>query len=341
MNFRSIASACLHRSGSSYLVGKSYGKKALTVVNHHRIDEPDAPEFEGFKALVSATPDMFERQLRYLQSRYNIVTGKDVCAFVNGQQELPDNACLITFDDGYLDNYKNAAPLLAKYRIPAVIFLATSRMQEPEKPLWWDEVAQLIHSSSRRSARIPLLGLQKFDTVTQSDQLCKSLTQIMKQHDADARQQFIAELAEELGKPTINQSHRFFMNWDEVRSLLDQGIEFHAHTVNHPILSQVDAKAAENEIAQSRQTVESETDQSASLFAYPNGQPDDYNATTIDLLVKHKFDAAFTLEAGPHRQQEVLSAPYEIRRIYLNYKDTWSKFIVKLDGVPRVLERSY
>lgn len=321
------------------MVGKRFGKKRLTVVNHHRIDNPHANGFSGFNTLVSATPEMFERQVAYLKSHYNLVAGKDVSAFVKGAQDLPENACLITFDDGYLDNFQNAAPILAKYNAPAVIFLATSRMSEPHLPLWWDEVAQLVSNSDYQVAELPLLGRQSFSTPSELDGVCKTLIQAMKRHDVDARNRYIQELTEALGNPVVDRSHRYFMNWDEVRMLLPQGIEFHAHTVNHPILSQVDEGEAESELVQSRQAIENETDQRAGLFAYPNGEQGDYNTTTLQLLAKHDFDAAFTLVPGPVTQEEVIANPYEIRRIYLSNKDVWSKFRVKLEGVPRLLER--
>ncbi|MCA1709072.1 MAG: polysaccharide deacetylase family protein [Actinobacteria bacterium] len=74
---------------------------------------------------LSVSPVQFEHQLAFLAANYNIVSPAQVLGAVEGTARLPDAALLVTFDDGYLDNYCNAYPILVRLGIPALLFLAT------------------------------------------------------------------------------------------------------------------------------------------------------------------------------------------------------------------------
>src|SRR5512146_238698 len=89
-------------------VGRGLWAKSLTVVNYHRIDNPHRKDFDSFIPNVSATPEDFNRQMDYLAKWFNVVSLKDVIEWLDSRKELPPYAALITFDDGYLDNYTAA-----------------------------------------------------------------------------------------------------------------------------------------------------------------------------------------------------------------------------------------
>src|SRR5919197_5136055 len=88
-----------HRTGL-IRAGRVLWSKSLTVVNYHRINDPERKDFDSFKPNVSATPAEFERQMDYLSNWFQVVTARDVVQWLDGQRELPPYAALITFDDG-------------------------------------------------------------------------------------------------------------------------------------------------------------------------------------------------------------------------------------------------
>jgi len=68
------------------------------------------------------SPDEFERDLLFLQQNdYNTISMSELIAFVYDYQPLPPNPVMLTFDDGYYNNYAYAFPLLQKYNMKAVI----------------------------------------------------------------------------------------------------------------------------------------------------------------------------------------------------------------------------
>ena len=76
----------------------------LTVLNYHRINNPDTPGFDTFKPNVSATPKQFDAQMAYVSDRYHLITTKELINWVYEGSPLPPHAAMVSFDDGYQDN---------------------------------------------------------------------------------------------------------------------------------------------------------------------------------------------------------------------------------------------
>ncbi|MFZ3122476.1 MAG: polysaccharide deacetylase family protein [Thermodesulfovibrionales bacterium] len=87
-------------------------------INHHKGD------------MVTVTPEVFEGQMEYLH-KAGCMTLKihDLIAYINGGLTLPQKAAVVTFDDGWLDNYIYAFPVIKKYKINATVFLITNRVE--------------------------------------------------------------------------------------------------------------------------------------------------------------------------------------------------------------------
>lgn len=76
--------------------------------------------------MVTVTPEVFELQMKYLnKAGYRTLKADQLISFINGGLTLDEKAVMITFDDGWLDNYVHAFPVLRKYNINATIFIAT------------------------------------------------------------------------------------------------------------------------------------------------------------------------------------------------------------------------
>lgn len=99
------------------------------------------------------------------------------------------------------------------------------------------------------------------------------------------------------------------LSWEMVREMAAAGIEFGAHTMSHPRLSQLSEAEARCEITDSKKRIEDETGKEISLFCYPYG---DYNQETISLVKEVGFSAAFTTRRGTRHQPEQIM---EIARV--------------------------
>ena len=87
-------------------------------INHHKGD------------MVTITPEVFEGQMEYLyRAGYRTLKIDELITYINGGLTLTQKAVVVTFDDGWLDNYMYAFPVLKKYKINATVFLITNRVE--------------------------------------------------------------------------------------------------------------------------------------------------------------------------------------------------------------------
>jgi peptidoglycan/xylan/chitin deacetylase (PgdA/CDA1 family) len=331
MSKKDLAARVGLQVGGGAFLAAYWGKHRLTVLNYHRITDYDPRTFPDYLPLVSATPTDFERQMAWVDAHYNVIHLDDLHAALNGNGKLPDNPALITFDDGYLDNYTVAYPILKRFGFPAVIFLTTSRMENPS-PLWWDAVARYFHYSDKNEADLPLVGVQAWD---KSDlrPVLDPLLAAMKTVPEDEKLAAVEAVRVALDV-TPPDAEPLFMDWQQARELIDNGIACQGHTVTHPIMSRISPQEQHRQLAESRQTILDRTGQPVYAFAYPNGGHADYTTETMRILHETGYTLAFTLAAGPMRWQQVQQHPLQIRRVYMGYHDTFALFKAKMLGVP-------
>lgn len=326
----------LYDTGGLDLIRSAWGD-SLTVLAYHRVCEHEGDNFCFFKPNVSASPEMFSKQMQYVSERYSVISLRDLEAFIIGDSELPERPLLITFDDGYLDNYEIAAPILKAFGFPAVIFIVTSRMEDP-RPLWWDLCAYYFHHTKLDEVSLPLLGKRSLGS--NKNTVCMEIIEELKKLPEEEKHIILQRLPDQL---KIDVSHTdipaLFMSWEEVRMLEVQGVLCQPHTVSHPIMSRINSGEVETQLVTAKKMIEQQTGYRASAFAYPNGMPGDYDKNTIQALKASGYTSAFTLSPGPMIKGAVKKHPYQIRRVFLSYRDSLEIFAAKCSGLLRIKER--
>ncbi len=117
-------------------VGQTNAAQSILVLNYHKIDT--------LMHSLSVNPSDFRWQMEYLKSHgYNTITPDDLIANMEEGKALPVNPVLITFDDGYLDNYKNAYPVLKELGMKATIFVVTDFMGGKKGYLDWSKCREM------------------------------------------------------------------------------------------------------------------------------------------------------------------------------------------------------
>lgn len=305
----------------------------LTVLNYHRIGDEG---IDNFKPNISATPQAFAEQMELVSQWFNVVSLTDVIAWQRGNRPLPTHAALITFDDGYLDNYSLAFPILRQHGFPAIIFLTTDHIGT-DTPFFWDLIAYSIYRTKLDHITIPKIGTFFWEDLSQVDMTILKITEIVKRLPQNEIRSITDQIPERLG---VSIPHNTFanlmMSWEQIRELNSKGIDFGGHTMTHPILTQISSSQARSEIEGSKKKIEAEIDEQITSFAYPNGQAGDFNTNIIDIVGEAEYQTAFSLVNGLYSYKLVKNAPYEIRRIFISHKDTLSRFAFKVCGINRL-----
>ena len=115
--------------------------QGILVLEYHHICDEIGEDGAAYAVPVAD----FAQQLDYLQAEgYTTITMQDYMRAKKGKQELPAKPVILTFDDGYEDNYTNAYPILKKYDFKATIFVVTGFLDRHKKGyLSWDQAREM------------------------------------------------------------------------------------------------------------------------------------------------------------------------------------------------------
>jgi peptidoglycan/xylan/chitin deacetylase (PgdA/CDA1 family) len=309
----------------------------LTVLAYHRIADASAAGFDTFAPTASATPRAFAAQMDFVTRHFSVVSAGDLIAWLGSGRPLPRYPALITFDDGYRDLVDNALPVLRERRLPAVVFLTTGHIGSAA-PFYWDLAAYCFHHTARHALVLPGIGRWNWSDERARGEALRRCVAALKQLPDDQRREAQEALPEALGVAVPAEAFRgLYLTWEDARAALAAGIDLGAHTVTHSILTRIPPERARAEILDSRRMIEAQTGRPVHTFAYPNGEPGDFDASHQALLAELGFAAAFTLLPGPATFAEVRRDPFAIRRVFVGRRDDMPRFVAKAMGWARLL----
>lgn len=123
-----------------------YGRTVrVPILYYHYIGNNPNPADKARDAL-EVTPDKFDAQMGYLASNgYHTITFDTLYAILKGTGAVPSNPIILTFDDGYIDFYYNAYPILRKYNLHATSFIPTGLMDQGYY-LHWSQIKEMDQS---------------------------------------------------------------------------------------------------------------------------------------------------------------------------------------------------
>jgi peptidoglycan/xylan/chitin deacetylase (PgdA/CDA1 family) len=266
--------------------------KNLQILTYHRVnDERDA-------YFPATTIRVFELQMRYLSKNFNILRLEDAVSMMT-TRNLPENSVVITFDDGYRDNYENAFPILRKYGLTATIFLTAGAIGG-NGVIWHDRVFSLFRST-RRNVLEDLSGSGQIYSLANLESRLKAMhatLRWLRGLSEDGREKGIASLGQALDVDGDCREMALMLQWEDVVHLNANGISFGAHTMTHPILSKLSEARAREEILESKKLIQMQIGAPVRTFAYPNGTESDFDHTSINILKEAGFECAVTTIFG-------------------------------------------
>jgi len=280
------------------------GKRCVFILLYHKIG-PQAPPLLGETVL----PEDFERQIRFLKKRYEIIDLKDLRSSISNANSSKDFVVL-TSDDGYRGNFLYAFPVVKKYDVPLTIFLTTDVIGTNQL-LWPDKLAWILYRSAADFNRQALYrtglpqemirNIEKFflkDASRQAKSL-RSINEHLKSYSNEEREDILGRLAKFCKiKQWPAENFRAMLSWEEVKNMSGEGISFGSHTKSHPTLSKISLNLARQEVVDSKQVIEEQIQKPVTTFAYPYGKSDDISAGVINLLRDEGFEYACTTEVG-------------------------------------------
>jgi len=276
--------------------------------------------------LLSISPENFAEHLEYISEHYTPISLSELGRAIKAKK-IPDKSVIITFDDGYADNFLNAKPLLEEYDVPATVFVASGYTGH-DREFWWDELERLLLLPDALPDKLELNisetihkwdltnsipGLQKKTEVDLKNwdvtkninpgpeyQAYRDLHRLMKPLSHEEQQHILDELARWAGLSREGRSTHMALSYDQLKKL-ERGkelIEVGAHTVNHPMLSAQPLEIQAKEIIENKKYLEDILDHKVNTFSYPFGGKPDFDDHTVSMIKENGFDLACANYSG-------------------------------------------
>lgn len=245
----------------------------LTIATFHRVLPADELRDYPLPGLA-VTPEELGWLLRYFTRHFECGPLAQVHERWLRQDGSARPPLAITFDDGQLDNFRHARPVLEGLGLRATFFAVTEATLDGGL-LWHDRAAYAISAlrsrrpEALRAAEATLGGSTHPDPVEATKQTLERLKALPTQR----REEWIADATRTLGTPVV-PAWDGMMTFEQLRSLADSGHEIGSHSHTHPILTGVPAEALDEELARSRRELESRLQQTVTSLCYPNGNAD-------------------------------------------------------------------
>lgn len=122
----------------------------VPILMYHYLSVPPA-DADIYRTDLSVTPENFRQQMAYLaENGYTPIDFYQLSAAITAQTDLPDKPVLLTFDDGYLDNYENAFPILQEFGFTATFFIITD-LADQGAPGYanWEQLKEMAAAGMR------------------------------------------------------------------------------------------------------------------------------------------------------------------------------------------------
>jgi len=290
-------------------------RKDLRILAYHRVLRVDEPAAFGFDLNeVSASPEQFYAQMQLVKRHYNPIRFQDVLAARSGGAPLPPRPLIVTFDDGYDDNYYVAFPILRELDMSAMFFVSTGHIDSGE-PYAYDWLVYMLCRTRARCLSVNELDFHRPipDTLTGRRALAKELLFRLKTLDAVTQAAVIARMGEAWDMHPQKHAQCRPMTWDQLREMRAAGMEVGSHGVHHHMLAKLSPAAMVAEVHDSMRTLKRELGSPVEVLSYPVGGPDSYNTQVIDAARQAGFRMACNYVTGVNRLPT--AANFELQRL--------------------------
>lgn len=273
------------------------------VVCYHSITE-NQNRRNAYAVEAGLPLDVFVKQMAFLKRHFQPVLPSSAAENIPGELR-----CVVTFDDGYLDNFTLAAPVLEHFGIKAGFYVCSDYVGS-ERWFWWETLGDLLrrseHTALNLAAVFPdavgnneLNAGYSLENHSGREQAYSALAAWMSPKAETEIQPVLSKLAAELGvEPSSAPRKVPLMNWLQIRELRQRGFEIGAHTANHVNLGQATPEVLQREVIDSHHILESSSDGPVTSFAYPYGRQEHLSAAALATIKQLGYRTAFTTIRG-------------------------------------------
>jgi peptidoglycan/xylan/chitin deacetylase (PgdA/CDA1 family) len=294
----------------------------LTILLYHGVTKIRSMGIENIQGKHIEASD-FANQMKYLRKYCYVLSLDEFLEIQRSRDTLPPKSTVISFDDGFQNNYSVAAPILEEYQIPAIFYIS-SGIVNTDMMFWVDILEDAINLSGKGAIRVRLDQDEEFSIRNNSEKLqalarikgyCKTVTAV-------ERDRIIQETQDATGVvAAVSHSENYQkISWRELREMHENSLfTIGGHSTYHNILSFLEGEELKKEVRASIELLELNLKAPIIHYSYPEGQAIHYNEEIIELLKNSGIVCAPSAICGLN---DLATDPFHLKRVMVGFCNT-------------------
>jgi peptidoglycan/xylan/chitin deacetylase (PgdA/CDA1 family) len=308
-----MARTCIKKSlvnAGVLRLASRFGPRGVAILMYHSVmDDPSSAE-TTLGGIVHSTT-VFRGQVELIAKEFSAVSIDDVRLFLRGEKKLPARPVVVTFDDGYADNYQVANGILNSFGKSAVFYVTVDCIERQRLP-WPSLLRHAFLATQKKSWTLEEGRIRPLSTTDQRLQAFARASETCSKLSGIPQDEFVKSVQQQLDVDPSSSS-QLMMNWEEVRGLMRSGHVIGSHTMTHPNVAHIPESEVHSELAESKRKLENELTRPVVHFSYPCPalQPH-WTEHTVTATRESGYETAVTTNGGIVRRHD---DPLSLRRI--------------------------
>jgi len=308
---KDLAKKMILASGTLRLAGEMIGASAAILMYHSVFPDP-AHQADSLGGIIHSS-SAFRGQMELLARDYHPISLDDLTNNLQSGRPSPRRSVVVTFDDGYADNYEVAMPILNACGVPATFYVTVDCIECRKLP--WPSRLRFAFRRTKSAAWTDSKGsLWNLSDETAREQAFLLACDDCCQLTGKGQEDFVNRIELELQIAVPDNLGSLMMNYDHVRGLSRGGHIVGSHTMTHPNMAHVKEAEAQQELSESKQRLESQIQGPIKHFSYPcPALSPHWNERTVEQSHDVGYVSAVTTDSGVTRSGD---NPLRLKRIH-------------------------
>jgi peptidoglycan/xylan/chitin deacetylase (PgdA/CDA1 family) len=280
------------------LVQRLKSSRCILLRYHSVQDNPEQYAHAIGRGIIHSSA-AFQQQMEWVARTYEPTTLHEIRTLAEHRRSLPRRGVIITFDDGYADNFTIALPILNRLGLKAAFYVTVDCI-EPQRMPWFCRLRHAFALTDCETWTAAETGrVWQFRDASERRQAFLSCSGACARLAGAAQERLISRLERELAVEPLAPQERLMMTWDQIRELHRQGHIVGSHTLSHPNLAHLTIADVSREMCESKQRLEEQLAAPIVHFSYPSPilQPH-WNEETVACCQAAGYQTAVTCTAG-------------------------------------------
>lgn len=304
------------------MLRKSRKKNFIKILCYHGVYKKRINKLENYNG-KHLPYNVFLKQMTFLKKNCKVFNFSDLLDFKIKNKFFPKNSYIITFDDGFKNNYNYAFKILKKLNLRATIFVCPGNISK-KKIFWVDHIQNLVAFTKVKKIFLIINKKKIYFSIKSLNEKIVSIEKIKalcKKVSNDKKNKILKFLESQTGlysKNKINKELQECLTWSELKKMhMSEVFDVGYHSFEHEILSRLNLRQFKNNVSSSINLINKKLNKKVIIASYPEGRYEHFSKKVINVLRSYKIKMAATSLSGINNYKTNL---FYLKRYMVGFK---------------------